>query len=160
MSDIELRPFTPDDRDWLVAAHAKHYAREEGFDESFGILVAGILDDFIASHDPEDERGWIAWEDGKRIGSIFCVRLDGTRAKLRLFLLMPDARGKGLGRRLLETCTGFARACGYDGMQLWTHESHRAACALYRRNGWRLIAERPVTSFGQSLNEQTFEITF
>ncbi|MDZ7708937.1 MAG: hypothetical protein U5K36_01530 [Roseovarius sp.] len=36
----------------------------------------------------------------------------------------------------------FARDCGYARMQLWTHESHRAACALYAAHGWRLTASR------------------
>ncbi|QUJ75175.1 GNAT family N-acetyltransferase [Sulfitobacter albidus] len=160
MTKTDLRPFTGQDLDWLVAPHVEHYAAEEGFDASFGDLVAEILDAFIADHDPQDEAGWIAWQDGQRLGSIFCVRLDERRAKLRLFLLMPKARGQGLGRRLLEVCTDFARAKGYTGMQLWTHESHAAACALYRRNGWRMTEERAVTSFGRALIEQTYRIDF
>ena len=160
MTTIEIRPFTAADRDWLVDAHSRLYAAEEGFDTSFGPLVADILDKFIADHDSQDEAGWIAWEGENRLGSIFCVRLDEKRAKLRLFLLQPEARGKGLGLRLLNTCMDFARARGYSGMQLWTHESHRAACALYQRNGWRVTAQKPVHAFGQDLIEQTYEITF
>jgi GNAT superfamily N-acetyltransferase len=158
MRQIEIRPFCTSDRDWLVAAHAEVYAREAGFDDSFGVLVAQILDACIAQHDPEAERGWIAWEGETRLGSIFCVRLDATTAKLRLFLLTPQARGQGIGHRLLQTCTGFARDCGYADMQLWTHKSHEAACALYKRNGWSLGAEKPVLSFGQPLIEQTFTL--
>ncbi len=79
-------------------------------------------------------------------------------AKLRLFLLEPEARGRGLGQRLLDACLGFARAAGYRRLELWTHESHRAACALYARNGFRLVGSRPVRSFGQDLVEQTWEI--
>ncbi|WP_366523478.1 GNAT family N-acetyltransferase [uncultured Sulfitobacter sp.] len=97
---------------------------------------------------------------GRRLGSIFCVRLDETRAKLRLFLLVPEARGTGLGRRLLDTCTEFARGRGYQGMQLWTYKSHAAACALYRRNGWRLLSENPVLAFGRPNVEQTYTISF
>lgn len=155
-----IRPFHPDDAPWLVERHATLYARDEGFDASFGPLVAGILDGFIAGHDPECEAGWIAEQDGRRLGSIFCVRGEAGLAKLRLFLLVPEARGQGLGRRLLETCTGFARARGYPGMRLWTHESHRAACALYARSGWRLVASKPVRSFGCDLVEQSWEIAF
>ncbi|GHG86840.1 hypothetical protein GCM10010961_14780 [Pseudodonghicola xiamenensis] len=73
MSDVILRPFHPEDATWLVARHQELYARDEGFDASFGPLVAGILDEFIADHDPERERGWIAEEAGTRLGSIFCV---------------------------------------------------------------------------------------
>ena len=98
MTEIELHPFEANDRDWLVANHADHYAREEDFDASFGALVAQIVDAYLADHDPSHEAGWIVWQGGRRLGSIFCVRLDETRAKLRLFLLVPEARGTGLGR--------------------------------------------------------------
>ncbi|WP_299023952.1 GNAT family N-acetyltransferase [uncultured Sulfitobacter sp.] len=160
MEKTEIRLFTPADRDWLIDVHQETYTREEGFDDTFGPLVAQIVDDFIADHNPVDERGWIAWQGDVRLGSIFCVRLDERRAKLRLFQLVPAARGLGLGRQLLEACTGFAQQQGYDGMQLWTHKSHEAACALYLRNGWRIVEEKPVVSFGVPLIEQTLTLSW
>lgn len=159
MDGVEIRKFTAQDRDWLVEEHRDAYARSEGFDASFGILVSDILDSFLRDHDPACEAGWIAWQDGLRLGSIFCVKLDDKNAKLRLFLLTDKARGKGLGRRMLTTCMGFARAQGYHDMKLWTHESHRAAGALYAKTGWQLMSSAPVVSFGQALIEQHWEIT-
>lgn len=159
MDSVTLRPFRADDAPWLVERHGTLYAEAEGFDDSFAPLVAEILEAFVADHDPTRERGWIAEAAGQRLGSIFCVRLNETTAKLRLFLLVPEARGKGLGRRLLEACMGFARAAGYRDMQLWTHESHRAACALYASAGWYLTDSKPVQSFGVDLVEQTWKIT-
>ncbi|MES0861661.1 GNAT family N-acetyltransferase [Ruegeria sp. SCPT10] len=158
MKEVVLRSFQADDAPWLVERHGTLYARDEGFDDSFAPLVAGILREFIADHDPSCECGWIAERAGERLGSIFCVRLDAQTAKLRLFLLVPEARGLGLGKRLLETCMGFARQAGYQQMQLWTHESHRAACALYRANGWQLTGSKPVHSFGVDLVEQSWKI--
>jgi GNAT superfamily N-acetyltransferase len=79
-------------------------------------------------------------------------------AKLRLFLLEPRARGIGLGRLLLETCTGFARGAGYRRMTLWTHESHRAACALYAKAGFACTRSEPVRSFGVDLVEQEWSL--
>ncbi|MEM8632533.1 MAG: GNAT family N-acetyltransferase [Pseudomonadota bacterium] len=158
MADLTLRSFEPSDAVWLVDQHATLYARDDGFDGTFGPLVASILADFTQSHDPDFERGWIAEKDSARLGSIFCVRLDDETAKLRLFLVLPEARGLGLGRRLLGACLEFARAAGYRRMSLWTHESHRAACALYARSGFRLTASRPVHSFGVDLVEQSWEI--
>lgn len=160
MDKITLRRFDPRDAPWLVACHGAHYARDEGFDDSFAPLVADILRGFIADHDPTREAGWIAEQAGWRLGSVFCVRRDEDTAQLRLFLLVPQARGKGLGRRLLRVCMGFARARGYRRMRLWTHESHRAACALYRRAGWRLMRSQPVRAFGRDLVEQSWEFNF
>ncbi|WP_425072728.1 GNAT family N-acetyltransferase [Sagittula sp. S175] len=93
------------------------------------------------------------------MGSVFCVRGGAPEvAKLRLFFLVPEARGKGLGRRLLSECTGFARAAGYRRMELWTHESHRAACALYKATGWQLVRSEPKVSFGVPVVEQGWEL--
>ena len=150
-----FRTATEADAVWLVARHADLYARDEGFDDTFAPLVADIVADFFAHHDPQRERGWIA-EGDRRLGSIFCVRLDDETAKLRLFLLEPEVRGLGFGRRLLATCTGFAKAAGYRRMTLWTHESHRAACRLYAADGFACVESRPVRSFGCDLVEQTW----
>ncbi len=155
-----IRTFDPEDTEWLVDRHQALYAADEGFDETFGPLVRSILDEFVAGHDPAREAGWIAEDAGARLGSIFCVRHDDATAKLRLFLLVPEARGRGLGRRLLHHCMAFAKATGYHGMTLWTHESHEAACALYLRSGWVLENSKPVVSFGRPLVEQTWTFRF
>ena len=159
MDEIRIRPFQPKDAPWIVEQHGRLYAQDEGFDETFAPLVARILEEFVAGHDPACERGWIAENDAEIMGCIFCVRLDQATAKLRLFLTVPAARGQGLGRRLLDTCMGFAREAGYGRMQLWTHESHVAACALYRATGWRMVRAKRVHSFGRDLVEQSWEIT-
>lgn len=156
---VILRDLRIGDAGWLIEQHGALYARDEGFDESFEALVAEILAAFIRAHDPATERGWIAEEGGNRLGSIFCVQSgEPGVAKLRLFLLVPEARGRGLGQRLLDECLGFARAAEYTHLKLWTHESHRAACALYARNGFTCTASFPVRSFGVDLVEQTWEI--
>ncbi|MDA7425398.1 GNAT family N-acetyltransferase [Thalassococcus lentus] len=155
---FELRHMQPGDAEWLVEQHRQLYMRDEGFDESFAPLVADILADFEQSHDPECERAFIACSDDQRLGSVFCVRLDEKTAKLRLFLLVPEARGQGAGRMMLDAWMRFARQAGYDRAQLWTHESHKAACALYQAMGWRITRSEPVHSFGVSLVEQTWEI--
>jgi len=158
MSEVNLRRFQADDAAWLVEQHGGLYARDEGFDDSFGSLVASILEGFLASHDPVRERGWIAERGTQRLGSIFCVSSQGSTAKLRLFLLTPQARGHGLGKRLLRTCMDFAKQAGYRDMELWTHESHKAACALYARFGWQLVDSKPVHAFGVDLVEQSWTV--
>lgn len=157
MAEVTLRPFVEADADWVVARHGALYAEAEGFDGTFPVLVAGILREFLAAHDPARERGWVAERGGQRLGSIFCVDAGQGVAKLRLFLVEPGERGTGLAQRMVETCVGFAREAGYARMRLWTHESHRAAGRLYGRNGFELTAQAPARSFGQDVVEQTWE---
>ena len=158
--DYALRPFAADDAAWLVDQHAAHYAQAEGFDETFGPLVAGIIDDFLINHDPAAEAGWIATSSDRPLGSIFCVRAGQTTAKLRLFFVVQEARGRGVAQALLDQCLGFARGAGYADMTLWTHESHKAAGGIYRRNGFTRVAAKPVHSFGVDLVEETWHIVF
>lgn len=158
MAEVDLRHLEPGDAGWLVMQHGLLYARDEGFDASFEALVAEVLADFIRNHDPTCERAFLAHRGEARLGSIFCVREDKDTAKLRLFLLLPEARGQALGRYLLGACMGYAREVSYRRMTLWTHRSHRAACALYQSAGWRVTATKPVTSFGVALEEMRWEV--
>ncbi|MCF6232302.1 MAG: GNAT family N-acetyltransferase [Rhodobacteraceae bacterium] len=158
MSPINLRQLRAGDAGWLIQQHADLYQQDEGFDDSFEAFVAEILADFIRSHDPDCERAFIAERDGLRLGSVFCLREGAKTAKLRLFLLVPEARGLGLGKRLLGECMSFAKSAGYREMKLWTHESHRAAGALYRSFGWQMTGSKPVHSFGVDLIEQSWRV--
>ena len=153
-----IRPLQPGDAGWIIGTHGALYARDEGYDRSFEGLVARIMADFLARADPR-EAAWIAESGGRRLGTISCMREDAETARLRLFILVPEARGQGLGQRLHDSCVGFARGQGYHRMVLWTHESHRAACALYARNGWRLVRSAPLLAYGQEVVDQDWEIT-
>lgn len=161
--DSSLRPFTSQDAEWLAERHGEVYAREEGYDASFPALVAQIIDDFLRTHDPARERGWVALLNGQRVGSIFCVTdpedESGQTAKLRLFLLEPEARGTGLSRQLLESCLRFAKAAGYHQMRLWTHASHVAACRLYEKYGFSCTQSWEERTFGQDVVSQIWERT-
>ena len=161
MAHAELTLFTQDDAKWLVDRHAELYGLEEGYDASFPQFVAQIIAEFLDGHDPDCERGWVAILDGKRVGSIFCVRdrqdESGQTAKLRLFLLEPAARGTGLSKRLIETCLQFARDAGYQHMRLWTHASHAAACRLYEKYGFSCTKSWNEHTFGQDVISQIWE---
>ncbi|WP_425041283.1 N-acetyltransferase family protein [Primorskyibacter sp. S187A] len=155
---VALREVCDADAGWLVRAHGEAYARDEGFDASFEDLVGEIVTAFLHGHDPLLERGWIAQDDTGPLGSIFCVSQAPGVAKLRLFFLLPEARGRGVGWLLLDTCMGFAREAGYRRMELWTHAEHRAACALYAKAGFARLSARPVHSFGVDLTEENWGI--
>lgn len=159
-AEVTLRNIAIGDAGWLIQSHGEAYAKSDSFDASFEALVAEILVNFLRTNDPATERAFIAEARGRRLGSIFCVQsgVPGL-AKLRLFYLVPEARGLGLGRRMMEACLGFAQAAGYDRMTLWTHDSHRAACALYEAYGFVKGGSKPVTSFGVDLVEVQYDIT-
>ena len=147
----------PGDLGWVVAAHGEVYAREFGWDRSFEALVARIVADFAAGHDPEREAGWVAEVDGRRVGCVFCVAGPDSTAQLRLLLVHPDGRGHGLGSRLVDTCLEFARAAGYRTMRLWTTDPLTTARGIYLSRGFTLVDEEPHHSFGVQLVGQTYQ---
>jgi GNAT superfamily N-acetyltransferase len=145
------------DLGWVVQAHGELYAAEYGWDTTFEALVARIVADYAGGHDPARERAWIAEVDGRRAGCVFCIDAHGDdTAVLRLLLVYPDARGRGVGGELTDTCLAFARAAGYRRMRLWTNDPLVAARQVYLRRGFRLTAEEPHHSFGAGLIGQTY----
>lgn len=146
------------DLGWVVLAHGQLYQAEYGWDTSFEALVARIVADYATAHDPDREAAWIAEIDGRRVGCVFCVTAGDGTGKLRLLLVHPDARGLGLGARLVEACTEFARAAGYHRVTLWTNDVLTAARHIYETAGFRLVAEDHHHSFGQDLTGQTWTL--
>lgn len=157
---VRLRDHRPGDIGWAVERHGALYADEFGWDASFEGLVAEILGGFLRHHDPARERAWIAEVDGARAGCVFLVRNaeDAAAAQLRCLLVEPWARGLGLGRRLVESCIGFAREAGYRRMLLWTNDVLVSARRIYQAAGFELIAEEPHRSFGHDLVGQTWQL--
>jgi GNAT superfamily N-acetyltransferase len=153
----------PGDLGWVVMAHGEVYADEFGWDMSFEALVARIVADYAADHDPAREAGWIAEIDGRRVGCILCVAAtdpDGApkTATLRILLVHPDGRGHGLGGRLVDAGLAFARAAGYERARLWTNHPLVAARGIYLERGFMLVTEAPHHSFGVDLIGQTYEL--
>lgn len=143
-----IRDHRPGDAGWVIEMHSKFYAREYGFNQNFEALVARIVADFLTNHDAARERFWVAEMDGKPVGSIFLVRENNTVAKLRLLLLAPEARGLGLGNKLVEECISFAHNAGYSRVELWTNAVLSAARHLYEKAGFYLVREETHTDFG------------
>lgn len=76
---------------------------------------------------------------GRLLGyATLLFRHRSRRARLYSFCVHPEARGTGLGRRMLEALEMMARDRGAERLGLEVRVDNRVALALYRRMGFRL----------------------
>ena len=153
-----LRAPRAGDYGWVIQRHGALYATEHGFDESFEALVARIVAEYLERGDGARERAWIAEVAGEPAGCVFCTRRDDDTAALRLLLVEPDARGLGIGARLVQECVEFAARAGYTAITLWTQSILEDACRLYERAGFTLAEAQDHRSFGRDLVAQTWSL--
>ena len=143
---------------WVIQRHGAVYAREWGYTAEFEALVARICADFLDHFDPAAERCWMAEWNGQTVGSVFVVRKSETVARLRLLIVDAEARGLGIGARLVDECIRFARGARYRTLTLWTHQQLAAARRLYQNAGFQCVHEETTHSFGRDLVDETWQL--
>lgn len=153
-----LRQHEPGDLGWIVYRQAILYAEEYGWDGTYEALAADIVAQFIKTYDPKRERAWVAEKDGKRVGAVFVAKESDEVAKLRLLHVEAEARGLGIGKRLVQECIRFARQAGYQKMTLWTQSILHAARHIYKQAGFQVVRQQKHHSFGKDLTAETWEI--
>ncbi len=155
---VRIRPLgVPGDLGWVVMSHGEAYAEEYGWGSEMEAFIARIVADYASGHDELREAAWIGELDGVRVGSVFCVASDDPSvARLRVLLVTPEARGLGLGNRLVQECIDFAALAGYEQVTLWTNDVLTSARRIYEAAGFVLVDEEEHHSFGQDLVGQNW----
>lgn len=84
------------------------------------------------------------------VGTIGLWPVDKATIELRKMYLLPQARGRGVGRTMLDRALTWARNAGYTRMELDTAGALEAARHLYEQAGFRTM-EAPVAQSKCSL---------
>jgi len=133
---VNIRPATNQDRDRIAA------------------LVFGILTEYGLQPDAESSESDLKdieatylksggvfelVEDrrGKLLGTVGLCPVDEDTCKLRKMYLIPEARGRGLGRRMLERAIDHATRLGFKTIVLETVSVMKEAIRLYTGCGFR-----------------------
>lgn len=136
-SAVRIEQAAPDGKD--VQYCLAHYFKElsERFEAGFDLAnsLAPTLDGF------EPPRGifMVMRLDGNPVGCGGFKQEVPDAAYLKRMWIAPEARGLGLGRRLLQQLEERARALGYRRMLLETEKSLSEAQQLYRSSGYREV---------------------
>lgn len=150
--------FKPGDIGAIIALHGKFYGETYGWDHTFEAYVAEPLGAF-ARNRSANERIWVVERGGEVAGCVAIVAAATGKAQLRWFLLHPDLRRHGLGRRLLTEALDFCREQGYGSVYLWSAAQLVPAITLYRSVGFRLTDEVTHKLWGAIITEQRYELT-
>jgi ribosomal protein S18 acetylase RimI-like enzyme len=135
--DVLVREVRPDEwrelRELRLAALATD---EDAFGDTLALARARDDDAWcVYASDGVDSVTFVAVRDGRFVG-MSRGRVHGTGAGLYGMWVAPDARGEGLGRRLVEAVLAWSRARGLLRVVLDAAEHRAPARALYRRCGF------------------------
>jgi len=78
-------------------------------------------------------------DDGAAVACGGVARFDETRGELKRMYVVPDHRGRGLGRRVLVELEAEARRLGYESLVLETGDRQGEALRLYTSAGYERI---------------------
>src|SRR4051812_34422333 len=78
-------------------------------------------------------------DDGRALACGGIARFDDARGEVKRMYVVPEARGRGLGRRLLEELERHARSLGYTSVVLETGDRQPEALGLYASSGYERI---------------------
>ena len=146
----------------IIAHHGEVYRREYGVDSTCEAHVAAA----VAS---AGKHGWpgpgehlrIAELDGRHAGSLALTDEGDGWATLRFFLLDPELRGQGLGRRWVAELLSEAEDYGYEGVRLETFSELTAAAHIYRSHGFVVVSEETGPKWGRpAITYQRYELSF
>ncbi len=138
---IHLRPIQPEDNQQIAA------------------IIRATLEEFKANHPGtvyydtttdqlsdvftfQASRYWIAMEGNQMLGGggIFPTEgLPGDTCELVKLYLLPAARGKGIGKLLMEQCHAEAKALGFQKIYLETMPELTNAIPLYEKQGYTYL---------------------
>ncbi len=128
-------------------AFARTLAEALGENDAYWVRLAGSVTK------PGGQVMRIAEVDGRPVGLAFGL-FDKERAKIGHVAGMwveAEARGRGVGRALLESVIAWARSLALDRLELWVTEGNGSAMRLYERAGFADTGRRDALASNPAL---------
>jgi putative acetyltransferase len=141
MEDVELRPIQPEDNA-TVAKIIRDALTEFGANKPGTVYYDETTDHLYELFQHAGAGYFIAAADGEILGAggIFpSLGLPQGTCELVKMYLKKEARGKGVGKKLMEKCLAFAKAQGYSSVYIETLPELKLALGLYERVGFNYL---------------------
>jgi aminoglycoside 6'-N-acetyltransferase len=127
------------------AAYLASFGSPEGIDEEMGPDNARYLDSLAARIAQVPEGNAHLWQGERIVGQTEMRLVDDEPGVgyVNLFYLLPDFRGRGLGRMLHEHAVAVFSRLGRRTLRLSVATGNAAAIGFYRKLGWVTVGTRP-----------------
>ena len=137
MSEISIRPATPDDLGIIIDFSARLAAESEGIDLDREVLAAGIGS---ALEDSSRARYFLAETAGEVVGQLMITYewsdwRNGMFIWIQSVYVRAENRRKGVFKALYDHVIELASSPGYCGVRLYVHDGNTSARETYLRLG-------------------------
>jgi ribosomal protein S18 acetylase RimI-like enzyme len=148
-ASIRIRAFEAADADAVNEVALQAFEQYRGVYDDWETLERAVGGTSALAGDAEL---LVAEIGGRIVGAVaYCPPFSEPRADffeprwplIRMLVVAPAARGRGLGRSLTDACIERARRDGADRIALHTSPAMEVALALYLRMGFRLERRVP-----------------
>ncbi|MFZ0490226.1 MAG: GNAT family N-acetyltransferase [Salegentibacter sp.] len=149
MNTLKIREIQPEDNE-QVAEVVRSVLVEMGVPKVGTAYEDKALDDMCKTYEHPRMDYFVVEENGKVIGGAGIAPLPGHEEKiceLQKMYFLPEARGKGLGAQMMDTCLKFAKAEGFSQCYIETLPYMEHARKLYKRTGFESL-EKPMGDTG------------
>jgi len=122
----------------------------------FGVPKVGTayedsaLDDMFETYNKKTSTYFVIEHNGRIIGGAGIAQLDnydGNICEFQKMYFLAEARGLGLGSKMISVCLSKAKEFGFEKCYLETMPYMESARALYQKNGFKSL-DKPVGNTG------------
>jgi len=131
---VNIRLYVPEDDTGVIDAVAASYDTL-GYTMDFNEFDRDLASIPMTYQDSGGEF-WVLEDDGLVAGCIGVTSEDAGRCELHRLYLLPSHRGRGFGRKLIETVVSWCREKGCKELYLWSDIRFEAAREVYVRCGF------------------------
>jgi putative acetyltransferase len=140
--EISIRKITKEDN-LEIERIIKLVLTEHGVNKPGTAYYDNSLQTMYEFYTSQNSIYFIALSDGDVVGGGGVYPTEGLPAdtcELVKMYLLPEVRGKGIGKLLLSACIEFAKQQGYKKMYLETMNELKQAVSMYEKTGFTLLS--------------------